>query len=155
MLTALYVKTAYLRQHIPRNRPHGYHHLHGGFIRYAILGPMDDNMVKIARVSDFDHVRMRSYKLLARPVGVFKELDGSFRAMEVGCKHELANLLEGRMEGSVVTCPWHGWKYDLRTGECLLGAKTCLRPHALEVRDGAIYVSLRPVDVDAPQSGEW
>jgi nitrite reductase/ring-hydroxylating ferredoxin subunit len=113
-------------------------------------------MIKIAHVDDFKGTRMRSYKILARPVGIFKEGDGTFRAMEVGCKHENANLLEGKLHGDVITCPWHGWKYNLKTGECLWGSTTCLRPYALEVREGAIYISLRPVDAEGGGgSGEW
>ena len=118
---------------------------------------MSPQMVKIARTSDFAESDMRSFKVLARPVGIFKEPDGSFRAMEVGCKHENADLTTGRIKDGVVVCPWHGWKYDLRTGECLWGAPTCLRPYALEVRGEDIYISLRPVDPNAPDpsAGEW
>ncbi len=117
---------------------------------------MSNQMIKIARVSDFDRISMRSYKILARPVGVFKEGSGRFRAMEVGCKHQNADLLEGKLQGDVVTCPWHGWKYNLKTGECVWGSTACLRPYALEVRGEFIYVSIRPVDDDGIGDGsEW
>jgi len=108
----------------------------------------DDNtpqMVRLAKVNDFAPGSQRSFKLLARPVGIFRERDGSFRAMEVGCKHQNADLLEGQIRDGVVTCPWHGWRYDLRTGECVWGSTMCLRPYVLEVRGEDIYVSLRPV----------
>ncbi len=118
---------------------------------------MSSQMVKLAHIDDFATVRMRSYKLLARPVGIFKERDGSFRAMEVGCKHENTDLLNGHIDGDVVTCPWHKWRYNLRTGECLWGSTACLRPYALEVREGGyIYVSLRPIDPEGfTNDGEW
>lgn len=114
-------------------------------------------MVKIAKVSDFANTRIRSYKLLARPVGVFKEADGTFRAMEVGCKHQNADLTEGKIKNDEVACPWHGWRYNLKTGECLWGADAPLRPHHCEVRGEDIYVSLRPIDPDAPDKdpGAW
>lgn len=110
-------------------------------------------MVRIAKISDFRDRKVRSYKILARPVGVFREANGNFRAMEVGCKHENADLTEGRMQGDVVTCPWHGWKYNLRTGECLWGSTVCLRPYDLEVRGEDIYISMHPVE-DKPDTEE-
>ena len=117
---------------------------------------MASNMIRIARVADFERTSMRSYKILARPVGIFKEGSGRFRAMEVGCKHQNADLLQGQLHGDVVTCPWHGWKYNLKTGECLWGSSACLRPYALEVRGDDIYVSLRPIDPEGfANDGEW
>ena len=102
-------------------------------------------MVRLGKVDDFARGKWRGFRLLARPVGVFRGKDDSFRAMEMGCKHQNADLLEGHMRDNVVTCPWHGWKYDLGTGECLWGSKVCLRPHAVEVRGSEVFVSLRPV----------
>ena len=118
---------------------------------------MPDNMVKIAKVSDFAHTKLKSFKVLARPVGIFKEPDGSFRAMEVGCKHENADLTTGQIRDGVVTCPWHGWKYDLNTGECLWGSTACLRPYAIKIEGDDIFISLRPIDPDMPDpsAGEW
>lgn len=107
--------------------------------------------IKIARTSDFETVRVRSYRILTRHVGIFREEDGSFRAMEVGCKHENANLLEGRVKGDIVTCPWHGWKYNLRTGECLWGTTACLRPYALKIEGDDIYISIRPLNQQLEQ----
>jgi len=113
------------------------------------------DLIPIARVEDFEREWIRSYRVMARPVAVIRERDGSFRAMEIGCKHENADLTKGHFKGTVVTCPWHGWKYDLATGECLWGSTTCLRPYACEVREGRI--SMLPLDKDGPSPdlAEW
>jgi len=113
--------------------------------------------VKVAKVGDFDRVSRRSYRLLARPVGVFKEPDGSFYAMEVGCKHENADLLQGKVEDGVVTCPWHGWRYDLKSGECVRGTTANLRRHGLKLEGDDIYVTLRPLTEGGSEKdpGEW
>ncbi len=113
--------------------------------------------VKVAKVGDFEQTHVRSYRLLARPVGVFKEPDGSFYAMEVGCKHENADLTQGRIEGNMVTCPWHGWQYDLKSGECLRGTTARLRRHGLKIEGEDIFVTLRPLPENGPESdgGAW
>jgi len=102
--------------------------------------------VKIAKVSDFDTARHRTFRLLARSVAVMKDTDGTFRAMEYACRHEGADLSGGRIEGRVVTCPWHAWKYDLQTGECLWGADTRLRNYGVKVEGEHVFVTLRPVE---------
>jgi nitrite reductase/ring-hydroxylating ferredoxin subunit len=37
-------------------------------------------------------------------------------------------------------CPWHGWEYDLKTGECAGDRKKKLRQYQTLVRDGNLYV---------------
>lgn len=102
-------------------------------------------MIRIAAVDDFAHCRYKVFRVLARPVGVFKDPDDSFRAIEVACRHENADLTQGKMRGDIVICPWHGWKYNLRTGECLWGSPVRLRPYRCEVRDGQVYISMLPL----------
>lgn len=42
--------------------------------------------------------------------------DGSFYATQAACLHLEGPLGEGRLEGPLLACPWHGWRYDVRTG---------------------------------------
>ena len=44
---------------------------------------------------------------------------GAFHAIDNTCIHRGGPLGEGDLEGSVVTCPWHGWQYDVTTGTCV------------------------------------
>ena len=44
--------------------------------------------------------------------------DGTFYAIENTCKHRGGPLGEGSLSGKSVTCPWHGWAYDVTSGEC-------------------------------------
>lgn len=36
------------------------------------------------------------------------------------CSHQGGPLSQGKLRGSRLACPWHGWMYDVRTGQCLL-----------------------------------
>ena len=36
------------------------------------------------------------------------------------CAHQGGPLSEGKLSGSRLACPWHGWMYDVRTGECVM-----------------------------------
>jgi nitrite reductase (NADH) small subunit len=51
-------------------------------------------------------------------IAVFNTAAG-LRAVENRCLHIGNPIDDGPVSGEVVTCPWHGWRYDLRTGQHL------------------------------------
>ena len=64
-------------------------------------------------------------------------------AAGVGSRRDCEELIrEGRVEDGVLTCPWHGFRFDLRTGECRTVRGTALAAHAVEVVDGRVRVRL-------------
>jgi nitrite reductase/ring-hydroxylating ferredoxin subunit len=100
--------------------------------------------IKIAQVADFQPGTRKSFRILAKHVALFRHEDGRFHAIESGCKHAHADLMQGRMEGSVATCPRHQWMYDMHTGECLRGNGVALRRHAVRIEEGNILIGITP-----------
>ena len=45
-------------------------------------------------------------------------------------------------EGEILACPWHGWEFDLLTGESLSDPRIRLRRYPVEVEDDTIYITL-------------
>ena len=43
-------------------------------------------------------------------------VDGNYYAMDDTCTHAGASLSEGSLDGSILTCPWHGSTWDCKTG---------------------------------------
>ncbi len=69
-------------------------------------------------------------------------LAGTIHAIDNACPHNGAALSGGTLEGSVLRCPAHGLRFDLRTG-CMPGAGgLCLTKFPVEIVDGAVVVSL-------------
>jgi nitrite reductase/ring-hydroxylating ferredoxin subunit len=58
--------------------------------------------------------------LLVGDVAVFN-VDGGVCATQAACPHRQGPLNEGTLEGSTVTCPWHGSKFNVCTGAVLQG----------------------------------
>ena len=116
------------------------------------------NPIRLTHIDNFGENNLRSFRILGRHVGVFREAGGSFRAMEIGCRHQNADLSKGDIKDHVVTCTWHGWQYDLRTGECLRGSASHLRHYTCKVEDGFIWISAQPVETSqtapADESGD-
>src|SRR4051812_3532331 len=58
--------------------------------------------------------------LLVGNVAVFN-IAGSFCATQAKCTHKQGPLSEGKLDGSTVTCPWHGSQFNVCTGGVLRG----------------------------------
>ena len=56
------------------------------------------------------------------------------------CAHKGGNLCDGRIEGDIVTCPLHGWEFDLRSGVCMTIPGETVPRFAVTVHDGGIYL---------------
>ena len=71
---------------------------------------------------------------------------GELHAYENACPHQGGPVGEGIVECGIVTCPWHAWCFDVRTGRMTLGDFARLRRFELYVDDGAIFVAAEPED---------
>jgi len=59
------------------------------------------------------------------------------------CSHRGGPLNEGKLAGVRLTCPWHGWLYDVRTGQCLLPARgAAIATYAVRIEGGDIWVEV-------------
>lgn len=69
-------------------------------------------------------------------------VDGQFFALDGICPHQGGPLGEGKLTGCIVTCLWHGWQFDVRTGQHQL-SRTLAQPRfETKVEDGAVWVEL-------------
>ena len=78
--------------------------------------------------------------LLGRHVGLFRDERGELHAIEVTCRHQNADLTLGERCGTLVTCPRHGWVYDLATGACLTEPWARLRRFAVREEAGTVWI---------------
>lgn len=75
-------------------------------------------MAEVVRVTSIDDIpdgEGRAFEVGGRCVAVFN-VAGRFHAIDNVCAHQRGPLAEGELDGCVVTCPWHGWTYDVTTG---------------------------------------
>ena len=68
-------------------------------------------------------------------------LDGSVYAIDDRCLHKQASLAEGRLEGDLIVCPSHWWKYSMVDG-ALQGGSASVASYPVEVIDGEVVVVL-------------
>lgn len=95
----------------------------GEFVKIADTADLAPGTGTVAEVND-------------RSIAVFN-VDGTYFAIDNTCVHRGGPLGEGDLEGDVVTCPWHGWEYNVKTGAC--------------VNNPSAKVSCYPVTVEGTQ----
>ena len=96
--------------------------------------------VFVAKAADIPPSGWETVDLDGTLVAVFN-LDGAFYAIEDVCTHDGTVLTGSPIEGDQVTCPRHGARFSIKTGEVL--APPAWEPVAtfpVRIEDGKIYV---------------
>jgi NAD(P)H-dependent nitrite reductase small subunit len=74
-------------------------------------------------------------------LAVFALPDG-WAAIDNSCPHQGGALAEGVLANGRVTCPWHGWSFDVRTGACHTVPEDRIRAYPVREREGKIEIQL-------------
>ena len=75
-------------------------------------------------------------------IAVFNAGGGRFHATSPQCPHEDGPLAEGWLEGDVVVCPWHGFDFDLASGQCRVDEGLSITVYPVRVVGGDVEVDL-------------
>jgi nitrite reductase/ring-hydroxylating ferredoxin subunit len=76
-----------------------------------------------------------------RIVAIFRDRDQLF-AMDGMCAHQGGPICQGTVADGCVTCPWHGWQYELATGIQTVNRKPLQETFAVRIRDDRIQIQL-------------
>jgi nitrite reductase (NADH) small subunit len=88
------------------------------------------------------------------PVGTIKEVNvggtpvavaniaGTYHVINNTCLHRGGPLGEGTLEGKIVTCPWHGWQFDVTSGKSVQNPAVGVACYPAELRAGEVFVDL-------------
>jgi nitrite reductase/ring-hydroxylating ferredoxin subunit len=76
------------------------------------------DFVKVAETKDIQPSKMMAVEVNGEKVCV-ANVEGKYYAIGNVCTHMGGPLAEGKLEGNVVQCPWHGSRFDITTGKVL------------------------------------
>jgi nitrite reductase (NADH) small subunit len=105
------------------------------------------SFVRIAAVTEVPPGTGRAYAVGRYDIALFN-VGGQFYALENSCPHQGGPIADGWLEGPEVTCPWHGWCFDVRSGKMTLGDFARIARFAVDVRGSDVYVSEEPHDTN-------
>ena len=69
-------------------------------------------------------------------------VEGEFFALDGICPHQGGPLGKGTLQGCVVTCPWHGWQFNVRTGQHQASAALLHGKFSTKVEGNDVWVQL-------------
>jgi len=99
-------------------------------------------LVKVANVGELAPGKATVVQAASKVLALFN-LDGTFYALDNRCTHVGGPLGEGHMQENVVTCPWHGSRFDITSGQ-VVGppARRPVATYPVQVRDGEVFVEV-------------
>ncbi|TAL10666.1 MAG: non-heme iron oxygenase ferredoxin subunit [Nitrospirae bacterium] len=102
----------------------------GSFVHVADLSDIPPGTAKVVAVQNVE-------------VALFN-LEGAIYAIDNICQHAGGPLGEGKIKGDVVICPWHGYRYHIKTGQYVKNPDMSVACYQVKVEDGKISVSVAP-----------
>ena len=101
--------------------------------------------MRVAGAGDVPPGQARAFAVGSFEVAIFN-VGGAFYALENSCPHQGGPLADGWLEGPFITCPWHAWCFDVRTGSMTLGEFARVARFDVRRLNDDLFVSVEPCD---------
>lgn len=99
------------------------------------------DFIEIAKASDLAPGRATACSVEGRTIALYHTTEGYF-ATDNTCPHRGGPLAEGDLIGNEITCPWHLWGFDVKTGLCAGNPEIRVLAHEVRVEDDRVMVKL-------------
>ncbi len=98
-------------------------------------------LVQVAVVNDIAPGQGKPISVNGKSFAIFN-VNGKFFAIENTCPHAGGPLAEGMLEQNTVVCPWHGWEFDVTSGNCVVPGGFQLKSYKVEVKENEVWIDL-------------
>jgi len=95
--------------------------------------------LRAARKDEIPAGTVREFQVDGSTLAI-SNVGGTFYAIHNTCLHRGGPLGEGELKGKVVTCPWHGWQYDVTTGKLVTNQAVGVKTYSIEVRGEDLWI---------------
>jgi nitrite reductase (NADH) small subunit len=97
--------------------------------------------IRVAKTDEVEEGKGIVVEVSDKCLAVFK-VEGAFHVIDNTCLHRGGPLGEGDLDGDTVTCPWHGWEYNVKTGQCVNNPSSHVRSYVTVIENGEVKVEL-------------
>ena len=97
--------------------------------------------IRIGSLDDIPRLGARVVRTPGGDIAIFRTEDDRVFAINDRCPHKGGPLSQGIVAGSTVTCPLHGWKIQLDSGEAVAPDVGCAGKYEVKVEDGKVYLA--------------
>ena len=98
--------------------------------------------VRLCVLDDLPEGLGRAFRVGDTPLAVFRSRGGRVFAVDGVCPHKGGPLADGMLAGDQVVCPYHAFRFDSASGECDQPGVCGIKAYPVEVRDGAVIVTV-------------
>lgn len=102
----------------------------------------------LCKLTDLEESNGKEFAIGEHIIAAFL-VNGEVLAVDGMCAHQGGPIAQGQVEGTCVTCPWHGWQYDITSGCNLLTGRKMLETFSTEIRDGEVWIEFLNSDTQA------
>lgn len=95
--------------------------------------------VEVAKTDEIPVGRVKAMDAGGRMIALYHTPDGFF-ATDNTCPHRGGPLAEGDLIGNEITCPWHLWGFDIRTGACPGNPDIAVAVHEVRIDGDSVLV---------------
>ncbi len=99
------------------------------------------NLIRVASTSDLKPGENKVVNVNGVDIALFN-VDGQFFALNNTCPHRGGPLGEGFLEADVVTCPWHGWRFNVKTGVSPVVPTAKVKTYDIKVEGSDVMVAI-------------
>ena len=96
---------------------------------------------KVASLSEVPDGEGRMVEVAGKEIALFN-VGGAVYAIDNTCLHQGGPLAEGELDGTVVSCPWHGWEYELTTGANVVDGSMCVATYEVRLEGDDVLVAV-------------
>ena len=100
-----------------------------------------EKALKVATTRELPPGRIKVVTAGGRWMALFN-VAGAIYAMDNECPHQGGPIGDGSIKGTVVSCPWHLWQYDVTSGKCLTNPYANVRSYPVQVSGDEIWVTI-------------
>lgn len=97
--------------------------------------------VKLATLQEIPPGGTKEVEIDGRIIALFN-VGGVISAIDGICPHQGGPLAEGSLDGTSVACPWHGWRFDVRTGRTAVSPKILQPVYEVKVDGPDVFVAV-------------
>ena len=97
--------------------------------------------VTVGNAAEIPSGQGKIFEVKGNQVAVWN-VNGNYYAFQNVCPHRGGPVGEGELEGTVITCPWHGWSFDVTTCASPINPSAKLTRYDVKVEDNQIKIGV-------------
>jgi nitrite reductase/ring-hydroxylating ferredoxin subunit len=98
-------------------------------------------LIKVAEANELSPGQGKLVQVNGKDIALFN-VNGIYYAMSAVCPHEDGPLHEGEVDGDTIICPWHGYDFSVKTGECSVDPDLRVLTFVVKIQGNDVFIEV-------------